>query len=149
MIGGGFIGIALTAQSFSQADRVIVYIALLAFVCLNGYGIFLGVRLSEGSARLRHLRFYFMLQIPFISSPIIVYQFATGLHVTVAIIQSTLSCGWRLGSEGQLAISSSAPWGIGINVIAIAIVVLLYSRLAVVPQDAPVSRPNPYEGCQR
>jgi hypothetical protein len=137
MIGGGFIGIALTAQSFSQADRVIVFIALLAFVCLNSYGIFLGVRLSEGLAPLRHLRFYFMLQIPFISSPIIVYQFATGFQITIAIIQSALTCGWHLGSEGQLAISSPAPWGIGINVVALAIVVLLYSRFAAVPEAAP------------
>src|SRR5438093_13143723 len=88
MIGGGFLGIALTAQAFSRADRVIAYIALLAFVALNGYGIFLGVRLSDGSAPLRHLRFYFALQIPFISSPIIAYRFATGLQVTIAMMQS-------------------------------------------------------------
>jgi hypothetical protein len=143
LIGGGFIGIALTAQAFPQSDRVIAYVALLAFVILNGYGIFLGVRLSDGSAPLRHLRLYFALQIPFISSPIIAYRFATGLQVTIAMIQSGLRWDWRLGSEGQFAILSSAPWGIGINVVAVAIVLLLYSRLAVMPEEGPpVSRPN-------
>jgi hypothetical protein len=142
MIGGGFVGIALTAQAFSRADRVIAYIALLAFVALNGYGIFLGVRLSDGSVPLRHLRFYFALQIPFISSPIIAYRFATGLQVTIAMMQSGLRSDWRLGSEGQLAILSPALWRIGINVVAVAIVLLLYSRLAVVPEDAVVARPN-------
>jgi hypothetical protein len=141
-IGGGFVGLLLTAPFFFHVDKVVAYIALLAFVGLYGWGIFLGVRLSEGSASLRDLRFYFALQIPFISSPVIEYRFATGFQVTIAMIQSGLRCDWRLGSEGQLGISSQAPWGIGINIVAVAIVLLLYSRFAVVPQDALVSRPN-------
>jgi len=136
-IGGGFVGVARTIQFFSHVDKVIAYVVLLAFVCLYGYGIFLGVKLSEGPAPLRHLRVYFGLQIPFISSPIVAYRFATGFQTTIAITQSGL--GWDvrfLGSEGQFAILSQEPWGVGINVIALAIVFLLYSRLAVVPEDA-------------
>ena len=136
-IGGGFVGVARTIQFFSHVDKVIAYVVLLAFVCLYGYGIFLGVKLSEGPAPLRHLRVYFGLQIPFISSPIVAYRFATGFQTTIAITQSGL--GWDvrfLGSEGQFAILSQEPWGVGINVIASAIVFLLYSRLAVVPEDA-------------
>ena len=136
-IGGGFVGVARTIQFFSHVDKVIAYVVLLAFVCLYGYGIFLGVKLSEGPAPLRHLRVYFGLQIPFISSPIVAYRFATGFQTTIAITQSGL--GWDvrfLGSEGQFAIPSQEPWGVGINVIALAIVFLLYSRLAVVPEDA-------------
>jgi hypothetical protein len=85
---------------------------------------------------LRHLRFYFSLQIPFISSPVIAYRFCSGLEATVAIIQLGLRCEYRLGSGGQFAILSSAPWGIGVNFVALAIVFLLYSRLAVVQEDA-------------
>ncbi len=136
-IGGGFVGVARTIQFFSHVDKVIAYVVLLAFVCLYGYGIFLGVKLSEGPAPPRHLRVYFGLQIPFISSPIVAYRFATGFQTTIAITQSGL--GWDvrfLGSEGQFAILSQEPWGVGINVIALAIVFLLYSRLAVVPEDA-------------
>ena len=104
-IGGGFVGVARTIQFFSHVDKVIAYVVLLAFVCLYGYGIFLGVKLSEGPAPLRHLRVYFGLQIPFISSPIVAYRFATGFQTTIAITQSGL--GWDvrfLGSEGQFAI---------------------------------------------
>jgi hypothetical protein len=139
-VGGGFIGVALTTDLFSQASKVIAYIMLLAFVCLYGYGIFIGLKLSEGSAPLAHLRFYFGLQIPFISSPIIAYQFCSGLHATVAIIQPGLTWGYRLGSECRFAILSSAPWGIGINFVALAIVFLLYSRLAGLPEDVPFRR---------
>src|SRR5881227_3048645 len=82
-IGGGFVGVARTIQFFSHVDKVIAYVVLLAFVCLYGYGIFLGVKLSEGPAPLRHLRVYFGLQIPFISSPIVAYRFATGFQTTI------------------------------------------------------------------
>jgi hypothetical protein len=135
-IGGGFVGLVLTISFFPQANKVIAYIMLLAFVGLYGYGIFVGLKLSEGSATLGHLRLYFGIQIPFISSPVIAYQFCSGLQVTVAIGQPGFSWGCRLGSEWKLAILSSAPWGIGINFVALAIVLLLYSRLAVVPEDA-------------
>jgi len=141
-IGGGFVGITLTAPFFFHVDKVIAYGALLVFVALYGYGIFLGVKLSEGSAPLPHLRFYFGLQIPFLSSPVIAYRFSTGLQATIAIIQPGVRFDWRLGSEGQFAILSSEPWGIGINIFALAIVLLLYSRFAVVPEDGLVSGPN-------
>jgi hypothetical protein len=135
-IGGGFLGVAITAQFFSQVDKVIGYLVLLAFVGLYGYGICLGVKLSEGSALLRHLRVYFGLQIRFISSPVIAYRFTTGLQTTIAITQSGLRWDFRLGSEGQFAIISQEPWGFGINVVALTIVFLLYSRFAVVAEDA-------------
>jgi hypothetical protein len=32
MIGGGFLGIGITTQFFPQANKIIVYIMLLAFV---------------------------------------------------------------------------------------------------------------------
>jgi hypothetical protein len=137
-IGGGFLGVAITTQFFPQANKVIVYIMLLAFVGLYGYGIFVGLRLSEGFAPLQHLRVYFGLQIPFISSPLIAYHFCSGLQATIAIIQPGLTWGFRLGSEWQFSILSSAPWGFGINFVALAIVCLLYSRMAVMTADAPV-----------
>lgn len=132
-IGGGFVGIALTIQFFTQADKVIAYVMLVAFSGLYGYGIFVGIKLSEGPPLLKHLRLYFGLQIPFISSPVIAYRFCSGLQATVAMVQSSLKWDFRLGVEGQFAILSSAPWGIGVNFVALAIVFLLYSRLAVAP----------------
>jgi hypothetical protein len=132
------LGVAVTTQSFPQINKVIIYIMLLAFAGLYGYGIFVGLKLSEGSAPLRHLRLYFGLQIPLISSPVIVYRFCSGLQTTIAMIQPGLRWDFRLGSEWQFSILSSAPWGVGINFVALAIVCLLYSRLALVPNEAAV-----------
>src|SRR5437870_5311097 len=133
-IGGGFVGVAVTIQFFLHANTVIAYIVAVAFLGLYGYGIFVGFKLSEGSAPLRHLRLYFALQVPLISSPLITYRFCSGLQATVAIIQQSFRWDWRLGSEWQFVIHSSAPWGVGINLVALAIVFLLNSRLAVAPK---------------
>lgn len=129
-------GVALTIPFFAQADKVIAYVVLLAFIALYAYGIFIGIKLSEGPPPLKHLRLYFGLQIPFISSPVIAYRFCSGLQATVAMIQSSLKWDFRLGVEGQFAILSSAPWGCGVNFVALAIVFLLYPRLGVAPEDA-------------
>jgi hypothetical protein len=141
-IGGGFVGVLLTIPFLAQADKVIAYVMVIAFVALYGYGIFLGLKLSEGVAPLRALRVYFALQIPFISSPLVAYRFSTGFQTTIAIGQSRLAVDWRLGSEGQFALFSSAPLGIGLNIVALAIVLLLYSRLVEAPEHSSVQRPN-------
>jgi len=132
-IGGGFAGVLLTIHSLPQGNKVIGYISLLAFIGLYSYGIFVGFKLSEGPVPLEHLRVYFGLQIPFISSPLIAYRFCSGLSATVAIIQPGLRGRWdyRLGSVWRFVIHSSAPWGVGINLVALVIVLLLYSRWAV------------------
>ena len=133
-IGGGFVGITVTIQFFLHANKAIAYIVAVAFLGLYRYGIFVGFKLSEGSVPLRHLRLYFALQVPLISSPLITYRFCSGLQATVAIIQQGFRWDWRLGSAWQFVIHSSAPWGVGINLVALAIVLLLNSRLAVAPK---------------
>jgi hypothetical protein len=95
----------------------------------------------RSASPLRALRVYFALQIPFISSPLIAYRFSTGFQTTIAIVQSRFAVDWRLGSEGQFALFSSAPWGVGLNIVALVIVLLLYSRL-VAPEHSSVQRPN-------
>ena len=139
-IGGGFVGIALTTTLFHQANKVIAYVLLLAFIAFYGYGVFVGLKLSEGPAPLGHLRAYFAFQIPLLSSPVVAYRFCSGLQATIAIIPPTLGWDCRLGSEWHFAVLSSDRWGIGVNLVALAIMFLLYSRLAV-PTDAPTG-PN-------
>jgi hypothetical protein len=129
-VGGGFTGVAFTVQFFAKTDKAFGYLILVGFIVLYGWGVFIGIKLSEGPAPLGHLRAYFAFQIPFILSPIYVYRFCSGFHFTIALIQSGLQWDFRLGSEMQFAFLSQAPWGFGINLFAVAIIVLLYSRLA-------------------
>lgn len=141
-IGGGFMGVTITTQFFPQANKVIVYIMLLVFVGLYGYGIFVGLKLSEASAPLRHLRLYFGLQIPLISSPVIAYRFCSGLQATIAIIQPGLRWDCRLGSEWQFSILSSAPWGVGIKLCCIGYNVSSVSSIGRRDRRRTVCRPN-------
>lgn len=135
LVGGGFAGVALIPDFVFQPMKPIARLVLLGFVCVYCYAVFIGLKLSEGTACLKCLRLYFAFQIPFVSSPIITYRFGSGLQITLAIIESGLTLGCRLGSEFQLAVSSSAPWGIGVNFVGLAILFLLYSRLAVGRDD--------------
>ena len=130
-------GVVLTTQFFSQANKVIAYAMLFAFIALYGYGIFVGLKLSEGPTPIHHLRAYFILQIPLISSPLFAYRFCSGLQATVAVIPPSFGFDFRLGSEWHFAVSSSDHWGIGVNLVALAIVFLLYSPLAAAAEDAP------------
>jgi hypothetical protein len=116
-------------------NKAIGYLVLLLLVGLYGYGIFVGLKLSEGPIPIEHLRFYFALQIPFISSPLISYRFCSGLQATVAILQSGLAWDCRLGSEWQFSLLGSAPWGCGVNLIALIMVFVLYSPVIHVPEE--------------
>src|SRR5262249_22506684 len=118
------------------ASKVTAYIMAVGFLGLFGYGIFAGFKLREGSAALPHLRLYFSLPIPFISLPFIAYRFFSRFEATLAINPPSFRWGWDwgLGSEWQFVIHSSAHWGFGINLVALAIVFLLNSRLAVAPK---------------
>src|SRR5580765_4473399 len=142
LIGGGFAGLALITEFVFQPIKPIARIAMLGFICAYCYSIFIGLKLSEGTASLNYVRLYYALQIPFLSSPIITYRFGSGLQVTLAIIESGLTSSCRLGSEFQFAIGSSAPWGIGINFVGLAILLLLYTRLAAAPDEAAKTRSN-------
>jgi hypothetical protein len=119
----------LTWQIIFVAEKPVwvTYVISLIFLALYGYGVFIGVCLAERGEPIWSLLFYFTVQIPFISSPLVTYRFYSGLEATVAI--RDVGVGWdaRFGSEWRLAILSSAPLGFGINIVAIIIVFFLTS----------------------
>jgi hypothetical protein len=49
-----------------------------------------------------------------------------------------LEVGFPFGQRGAICYTFAGALGVGINLVALAIVFLLYSRLAVVPEDAKV-----------
>jgi hypothetical protein len=83
------------------------------------------------------LLFYFALQVPFISSPLFVYRFCSGLQATVAVVGIGLGWDCRFGSEFQLVILSPAPLGGGINLVALIVVFILCSPVVHPRDDTP------------
>jgi hypothetical protein len=83
--------------------------------------------------RLRPLRWALGLQIPWISNPGVVYQFAAGLYGMVAFVASKTgdrySAGFttkfNLGSSCELRLFQDAPFVLGINLVPLGALLLL------------------------
>lgn len=149
-IGGGFLGIAFTLQAFFSAkeSNPVFYAMLTAFVALYAYGIFAGFRLIE-KEETKHLIVFYWLQVPWFSSPLLTYHLASGFFLSVSLIDWRFNAAFRLGSDWRFSLFQSDPWGVGINLFALAMVIILHrlkrrgspaSALAsTVAPDSPVT----------
>jgi len=93
------------------------------------------------------------LQIPWLSSPLIAYEFAAGFRCTVAVIGGSFKWGvtW-LGANYELGLLEDNPWGVGVNLFAVVMFVLLWWSVktpkptlqpAAVPED-PETQPHSF-----
>jgi hypothetical protein len=148
-VGGGFLGAALSADTLFAAENTPVFgYAMIALViALYTYGIFAGIRLSEDASHYGHVLFFYALQVPFFSSPILLYRFACGFHATIWVVGFSIGWMFRLGSDFQLAILQPNSWGGGVNLFAAAIlfalVVHFFSDEDKAPARGPVTDPPP------
>lgn len=126
-IGGGFAGVVVTMNAMLTATKVaaVGYVVMLLFLLLYAYGIFAGLRLSENATSYRHVIFFYALQVPFFSSPVIVYRFTCGLHATIAVVGFRFAWMLRFGSDWQLALVQPNLWGVGINLFAAGVLFAL------------------------
>lgn len=137
-IGGGFAGMVITLQAIFTAKGAnpMFYVVLGTFVCLYGYGVFAGVRFAETPGDKTHLAIFYWLQVLWISSPLIVYRFASGFHVSGAILGGQLAGFLRVGSDWQFSLLKAAPWGIRLNVFA------LVMAISAMRKDKPDKTPD-------
>jgi hypothetical protein len=129
-VGGGFAGIIITLQAFfaSKEANPMFYALLFAFVCLYGFGVFAGLRFAETPQEKKWLAIFYWLQVPWISSPLVAYRFASGFHISGAVIGSQLSGFFRIGSDWQFSFFQSAPWGVGLNVFALIMAIITMKK---------------------
>ncbi|MFZ0917150.1 MAG: hypothetical protein WAN04_09685, partial [Candidatus Udaeobacter sp.] len=87
-VGGGFLGVTIAAYTlFTGKNTPVFGYAMLGLIIgLYAYGIFAGIRLSEDASHYGHVLFFYALQVPVFSSPILVYRFACGFHATVWVV---------------------------------------------------------------
>ena len=135
-IGGGFVGVVVTLQAFFAAkeSNPMFYALLVTFIGLFAYGIYAGLRFADNPSDTKHLIAFYWLQVPWLSSPLLAYRFASGFHVTGGFVDSKLSMLFRIGSDWQFSTAKPAPWGLGINVFALVVVILLMRKK---PNKAP------------
>ena len=152
-IGGGFLGLAVTLQAlFSlEASPPAVFTLYILFAALYAFGILVGIRLAEGRGIERRLILFYALQIPWISSPILGYRFASGFNLSGALIGFELNGFFRLGSDWQMNLFQALPWGIGLNFFALAMAIYLVlkrkaaSNVARQAFNSPPDDPAPPE----
>lgn len=114
---------------------------LTLFVILYGYGIFAGLRLSEDASHYGHVLFFYALQVPFFSSPLILYRFGCGLHITVGVVGFSFGWMFRLGSDCQMAVLQPNSWGGGVNLFAAAILFALVIHFISDEDALPAPKP--------
>ncbi len=133
-VGGGFTGLSLTLQSLGTGGQkpFVVYAIYAGFLLLFGFGVFVGIRLGEKPAKRGLLVIFYLLQVPELWSPLVSYHFGCGLSATMALLNGTLTWGFRLGADWQFTLLQKSPWGIGVNGVAVG--VLLVEALTAIPR---------------
>jgi hypothetical protein len=144
-VGGGFTGVAITLQSLvaRQSQPPAYYALILAFSALFAFVTVSGLVFVQNPKRTGLMMISLALQIPWVSSPIIAYKLAAGFQICVGFFGGRLAGGFRLGSDFQINFFQQLPWGSGINLFALLLLVLLLqatrmSKNALQPTaDAP------------
>jgi hypothetical protein len=125
-VGGGFTGVALTLQLFLRPSQPLAYyLLMLAFLALFAFITVSGLVFVHNPQRTDLLIVALGLQIPWVSSPVIAYKLAAGFQVCIALIAGRFAGGFRLGSDFQINVFQRLPWGAGVNLFALALLVLL------------------------
>jgi hypothetical protein len=147
-VGGGFAGVVFASQLLFTAQGqktgslliIAVFFALYAFVTVSGL-IFV-----HDPRRTRLLIVAFILQIPWISSPLIVYRFAAGCHAVIGIVFPDEKAPLRidasafLGSGFTASLFQENRWSISINLVALLMLIwLLRSIRTPKPTASPIT----------
>jgi hypothetical protein len=123
-LGGGYLGLWVALEQFFVAGDLLSKILCLPFLALYTWGTWCGLQIIEGADdSIRINSFFWALQVPLISSPVISYKFASGalLYVSVQPVDLTCSFDVRFGSQFALSLFQQQPWTVGVNVFALCV----------------------------
>ena len=130
-IGGGFTGLVVTLQGIAESQlsslQLLFYIWFFGLYILT---IASGLMFADSPRCTVPVMILLILQIPFVSSPICEYSFGVGFNLTIGFVSGHLTSNCRFGSGWYASFLQDRPWGIGVNLFAVILLVLLarYSR---------------------
>jgi hypothetical protein len=146
-IGGGFLGFVLSLQMlFNQREaNAIAYLLFAGFVGFYAFAIYIGFRLAEDPRVTPSLVAFYWLQVPWVSSPLFAWRLSVGFHLSAGLIGGQFSGTFRLGSEWQFSLLRPAPWGLGLNIFALVMAIVVTRQLlaAAKPPAPPASAVDP------
>ena len=144
-LGGGFLGIVIGLTTLiGDANFASKTIGFL-FSALYAWGVWCGIGVLENSAdSLTPVRVYWLLQIPYFTSPVLGFHFFGGAWILTAIQTADPKFLWALqfGNHFAGTVMQPAPFGIGVNLFAIAVFGLLTLAASATPSDNSF-KPNP------
>ena len=132
-------GATLVVASMGSDRTLVADVLMLAFAALYAWGVWCGMRLLEGrNEAIMPTRIYWLLQVPYLSSPLFAYQFSSGASMALGLKTTQPQLFWNLhlGSEFSVTWLQSAPFGLGVDVFALAICWLLGRSPPETPGDA-------------
>lgn len=125
-IGGGFTGLVVTVQGVAEAQLSLLQLFFsFWFVGLYAFVIASGLIFADSPRCVVPLMISLILQVPFVTSPILAYRFDVGFNVTIGVVNGHFISDWRFGSEWFASLLQGRPWGIGVNLFAVLILFLL------------------------
>jgi len=144
-IGGGFTGFSITLQQLlkPQSDQALYLVVVLVFLALYAFVLGSGIAFVHNQQRIRPLLIAFAIQVPWISSEIITYKFTAGFHATIGVIGGGFTGGFSVGSAWLGALFQRSPFGIGVNLFALLMVIVLAQPARAIPDN--VSGPHPLQ----
>src|SRR5574341_1889649 len=126
-VGGGFTGIVITLDYLQNSENMDApsLVISIGFVALYTFAAIAGMLFAQNNRRTWPLRAALWLQIPWISSPIIAWQFSAGLCFAVTLIGEAPGVEFWLGSVWQFYLFGELPMGIGVNLFPVLMLFLL------------------------
>lgn len=128
-LGGSFLGAVASLMIIINGGNNLLSLLIVAvFIGLYAWGVWCGVRILERSVdSLRRGILFWAFQIPYLTSPLLSYQFSSGAQATVAVQSADPALLWtvQVGSHFAATVLRPAAWGIGINLLALAATIFL------------------------
>jgi hypothetical protein len=139
-VGGGFTGVVVSLSAFqsffgSQGQAPPgSFLQMAVFLVLNSYVTVSGLLFVQDPRRTHPLMAALAIQVPWISSAIIAYRFAAGIELVLSVNGPTnaadsvfrLGYAYFLGSSCELSLLQEHPFSLGVNLWALALLLLLW-----------------------
>ena len=147
-LGGSFTGLAVGLAALIAPGGTLAKVLVLPFLALYVWGIVCGLRLIEGRDDvLRQNLYFWLMQIPFLMSPIAGYSFASGasLHLKYQPSSAEWDFFARIGSQFEYSLLQGKPLIVGVNLVAVGVSIFLVLVVRKAPPNNSF-KPNPLRG---